>query len=126
MDQERSNRLRRLERHFPAGAALFEQGDTSREMYILLNGEAEVLVNDERVAVVAEAGSYLGVMSTLLSAPRTSTVRTTKESRFIIVGPGQVRAFFSYSTPTRSQAGHDPGQTPEGDDPGPVPSPSGT
>ncbi len=69
MDQERSNRLRRLERHFPAGATLFEQGDTSREMYILL------------------------------SEPRTSTVRTTKESKFIVVGPDQVRAFFSYSTP---------------------------
>ncbi len=123
MDQERSNRL---ERHFPAGATLFEQGDTSRETYILLNGEAEVLGNDERVAVVAEAGSYLEEMSPLLSEPRTSTVRTTKESSFIIVGPGQVRAFFSYSAPTRSQAGHDPGQTPEGDDPGPVPSPPGT
>lgn len=67
-------------------------------MYILLNGEAEVLGNDERVAVVAEAGSYLGEMSTLLSEPRTSTVRTTKESEFIVVGPGQVRAFFSCST----------------------------
>lgn len=99
MDQERSNRLRRLERHFPAGATLFEQGDTSREMYILLNGEAEILINEERVAVVAEAGSYLGEMSTLLSEPRTSTIRTTKESKFIVVGPGQVRAFFSYSTP---------------------------
>ena len=39
MVQERSNRL---ERHFPAGATLFEQGDTSREMYILLNGEADL------------------------------------------------------------------------------------
>ena len=99
MDQEKSNRLLRLERHFPAGATLFEQGDTSREMYILLNGEAEVLVNEKRVAVVAEAGSYLGEMSTLLSEPRTSTIRTTKQSKFIVVGPGQVREFFSYSTP---------------------------
>ena len=99
MDQERSNKLLKLERHFPARATLFEQGDTSREMYILLNGEAEVLVNEERVAVVAEAGSYLGEMATLLSELRTSTIRTTKESKFIVVGPGQVREFFSYSTP---------------------------
>ncbi len=48
----------------------------------------EVVPLASRVAVVAEAGSYLGEMSTLLSEPRTSTVRTTKESKFIVVGPG--------------------------------------
>jgi hypothetical protein len=73
MDQERSNRL---ERHFPAGATLFEQEDTSREMYILRYGEADVLVNDERIAVVTDAGSYMWERSTLLSESRTSTVRT--------------------------------------------------
>lgn len=99
MDREQSNKLRRLERQLSAGATLFQQGDTSREMYILLNGEVEILVDDVRVATVAEAGSYLGEMATLLSEPRTSTVRTTKDSRFIVVGPSQVRAFFGYSTP---------------------------
>lgn len=98
MRVEKSDKLRELERHFPAGATLFQQGDESREMYILLNGEAEVLVDNVRVAVVAGTGSYLGEMSTLLTQPRTTTVRATKDSRFIVVGPGQVRAFFGYST----------------------------
>ncbi len=73
MDQERSNRL---ESHFPVGPTLFEQENTRLEMYILRYGEADVLVNDERIAVVAEAGSYMREMPTLLSESRTSTVRT--------------------------------------------------
>jgi CRP-like cAMP-binding protein len=97
MDRYPSELLRKLEKEFPAGATLFQRGDQSREMYILLAGEVEVLIDTIRTAVITEPGSYLGEMSTLLNEPRTATVRTIGASRFIVVGPDQVEQFLGYS-----------------------------
>ncbi|MBN1900040.1 protein kinase [Candidatus Sumerlaeota bacterium] len=55
---------------------LFYEEDHSRETYILLQGEVEILKAGRRVAVIIKPGSYIGEMSTLLQAKRTATVRT--------------------------------------------------
>lgn len=97
MDASKAARLRSLERSFPEGTTLFRKGDTSREMYILLEGEVEIVVEGERVALEGRPGTYLGEMSTLLGEPRSATVRTTKPSKFVVVNAGQVHIFLSHS-----------------------------
>jgi len=59
---------------------LFYEDDPSRETYILLKGEAEILKAGRRVAVINTPGAYIGEMSTLLQKNRTATVRTLTPS----------------------------------------------
>jgi serine/threonine protein kinase len=54
---------------------LFYEEDPTRETYLLLKGEVEILKAGRRVAVINKPGAYIGEMSTLLQAKRTATVR---------------------------------------------------
>ena len=76
---------------------LFSEGETSREMYILMSGKVEILKNDRRIAVVEGEGNYLGELSTLLGVPRTATARTMSQCEFIIVAGEKVSDFFDCS-----------------------------
>ncbi|GAB4318407.1 MAG: hypothetical protein Kow0059_11870 [Candidatus Sumerlaeia bacterium] len=59
---------------------LFYEDDKSKEAYILLSGELEVLKAGRRIAVINEPGSFAGEMSTLLQIPRTATIRAVVKS----------------------------------------------
>ncbi len=59
---------------------LFYEDDASREAYVLLKGEAEILKAGRRVAVISTPGAYIGEMSTLLQKNRTATVRSLAQS----------------------------------------------
>jgi len=54
---------------------LFYEDDTTRETYLFLKGEVEILKAGRRVAVINEPGAFIGEMSTLLQTGRTATVR---------------------------------------------------
>ena len=56
-----------------AGKVLVEQGDTGRECYIVLTGEAAVRRSNRKVATVG-AGATIGELSLLDHGPRTATV----------------------------------------------------
>jgi CRP-like cAMP-binding protein len=59
---------------FRAGDAIVEQGKSDRSMYVLLEGEATVEVNGERVGSLS-SGAYLGETALIDNAPRSATVR---------------------------------------------------
>ncbi len=61
---------------YPAGKTLFKQGETSLDLYILLDGKLNIEVDGRHVASLGERGSIIGEMSSLLSQPRSATVRT--------------------------------------------------
>jgi CRP/FNR family transcriptional regulator, cyclic AMP receptor protein len=67
---------------YPAGEALFLQGDTADAAYILLDGEAEVVVDASdgpvRVATVGR-NHIVGEIAILCDVPRTATVRALSE-----------------------------------------------
>ncbi|MBI4577064.1 MAG: DUF2225 domain-containing protein [Planctomycetes bacterium] len=94
---DKKDKLKSLERNFEAGHVLFFQGDESKEMYILLAGKVEIIIDRVTVATVGEPGTYLGEMSTLLGLSRTATVKTTAASTFIVVGQNRVEQFLSHS-----------------------------
>jgi CRP-like cAMP-binding protein len=94
---EESSKLREMQVSIPANHTLFVEGDTSREMYILMSGKVEILKNTKRIAIVEGEGSYLGELSTLLGVPRTATVKTMSQCSFIVVGGDKVNDFFDAS-----------------------------
>ncbi len=66
---------------YGAGETLVRQGEAGCSMFVLLSGEAAVLLEpgDHAVARIP-AGGFFGEMSLLTGAPRNATVRTTSDS----------------------------------------------
>lgn len=81
-----------------AGEILFREGDPAREMFILLEGEIEILKcsragTDTRVAMLGP-GDWLGEMSILDVQPRSATVRTLAPSRLVRVTAQDLDALY--------------------------------
>ncbi len=96
-ETEKKQVLKSLERDFLAGQAVFEEGEQTRELYILLSGTVEIRKNDRVIAVVNESDTYLGEMSTLLGTPRTATIMARTDCKFIRVPENKVSDFFAHS-----------------------------
>lgn len=60
------------------GDLLVEQGKADRAMYVLLEGDAAVDVNGERIATVP-AGAYFGETALIDAQPRSATVRAGEQ-----------------------------------------------
>jgi CRP/FNR family transcriptional regulator, cyclic AMP receptor protein len=56
----------------PAGDFLFREGDTGENMYVLLEGEMEILLGDF-VLESAGPGALIGEMALIDDSPRTAT-----------------------------------------------------
>ena len=70
-----------------AGDIVFREGDTGRELYIVVGGEMEILKHsrhksESRVAMLGP-GDWFGEMSILDIMPRSATVRVLAPSRLI-------------------------------------------
>jgi len=59
---------------FPEGATIVAEGLLASDFYLVLNGQAEVLIHERRRRVL-ESGDYFGEMSVLDGGPRSATVR---------------------------------------------------
>lgn len=62
---------------FHAGQTLFRQGDVAKETYIIMSGEAEVVIEGSADEIaVATVGQYqfIGEIAVLIDVPRTATV----------------------------------------------------
>ncbi len=67
---------------------LFHQGDRGDDMYILLKGQVEVLVDSNgelaRITTLGE-GSVIGELAVLTSENRTATIRATEDSTLLSI-----------------------------------------
>ncbi|MCK9225606.1 MAG: cyclic nucleotide-binding domain-containing protein [Candidatus Muirbacterium halophilum] len=79
--------LKEFQKEVAANTELFREGDHSVETYLLLKGEVEVLKGDQKVAIINDVGTFIGEMGTLLNHPRSATVRTVKDSLFVVIEP---------------------------------------
>jgi signal-transduction protein with cAMP-binding, CBS, and nucleotidyltransferase domain len=74
-----------VEEH-PAGAFLFREGDLGTEMFILQEGQVEILKSvggvDEQLAVL-DKGDFFGEMSLLEDLPRTASARAVTDCKVI-------------------------------------------
>lgn len=83
-----------------AGAAITRQGTPGREAFIILEGEAEVLVDGTVVAVLGP-GDLVGEMSMLDTGPRSATVTARTPLRVLVVGPQAFTSFAELSPARR-------------------------
>jgi CRP/FNR family transcriptional regulator, cyclic AMP receptor protein len=73
------------ERTIPAGTTLLADGERAGVLYVLIDGEVEVLKGDYQLHLISNPGALFGEISVLLDAPHTATVRTTQPSRFYVI-----------------------------------------
>ena len=69
---------------FPEGKALTREGERGREFFVLLDGEAEVRRQNERIATLGK-GDFLGEIALVTKLPRTATVTTTSPVRALVI-----------------------------------------
>jgi CRP/FNR family cyclic AMP-dependent transcriptional regulator len=80
------------------GSVVFNEGDSGREMFVLLDGEIEVLKHSKsqretRVALLGP-GDWFGEMSILDVMPRSATVRTVSPSRILRITAHDLDALY--------------------------------
>lgn len=67
-----------------SGEFVFREGDEAREMFVVLEGEVEILVGNVLVEV-AGAGSVIGEMALIERMPRAATARVRTECTLLAV-----------------------------------------
>ncbi len=83
------------EQHYTLGEHVFAEGDVGDEMYIVAEGEIEILIDVENsdpllLATVAP-GSYFGEMAILDNEPRSATARVSKDARLLTLKGEQLK-----------------------------------
>jgi CRP-like cAMP-binding protein len=83
-----------------AGEAVFREGDPAREMYVLLDGEMEVLKKsrrgrDQRVAILGPNDTF-GEMSVIDMQARSATVRALAPSRVLRLSTEDMDALYRH------------------------------
>ena len=78
------------------GEVIVAQWDSSHELYVILEGSAEVLIGGERQSEL-EGGDFFGELAALdwgagYSYSRTATVRATSRMRLLVIPAGELRS----------------------------------
>ena len=77
-------RLETDTRNLQPGDAVFREGETGEVLYILLDGQVDVLVGD-RIVETAERGAILGEMALIDNAPRSASAIARSPCRLVAV-----------------------------------------
>ncbi len=70
----------------PAGTVLVREGDTGRELYVIVGGQAKVTRRGRKLSDLGP-GDFFGELAFLSHAQRTATVTATSDLRLMILGP---------------------------------------
>jgi CRP/FNR family cyclic AMP-dependent transcriptional regulator len=68
----------------PAGKVLVDQGQTGKEAFIIVDGEATARRNGKKIATLGP-GDMVGELSLLDRGPRTATVTTDTETTVLVL-----------------------------------------
>ena len=68
----------------PAGGFIFQAGEPSHHAFVLVEGQAEVLVSGRPVEQ-AEPGALLGEMGLIDNQPRSASVRAVTDCRLVAI-----------------------------------------
>jgi NADH dehydrogenase len=73
--------------HFESGEIIFHEGDVGDRLYVIRQGEVEILQHGDVLATLGQ-GQYFGEMALLRDAPRNATVRASKPTDVLTVAKG--------------------------------------
>jgi CRP/FNR family transcriptional regulator, cyclic AMP receptor protein len=84
----------------PAGATLFREGEDANAMFVVINGEVEVLKKSKRAVearvAVLGPGDWFGEMSIVDIQPRSATVRALAPSRLLRISSADLDALYRH------------------------------
>jgi CRP/FNR family cyclic AMP-dependent transcriptional regulator len=80
------------ERSFPEGGWVLRQGETGTGLFIVLDGEVGVVIDDEERATLS-TGSFFGEVSVLLGEPATADIVVRKPLRCLVIPPQRAEEF---------------------------------
>lgn len=83
-----------VDRHFVAGEELCRQGDAESHGFVLVDGEAAVVVDGEQVAT-ATTGDVVGELSMLGTGHRTATLRALTPVHALLIEPDEIDSVLS-------------------------------
>ena len=67
------------------GMALIEQGGRTGQLYVLKEGQLEVVRDGKHVTTIKSPGAVIGEMSVLLDTPQSATVRAITEVDYFVI-----------------------------------------
>ena len=70
---------------FKSGAVLINEGGNERKLFVLIEGQVEVLRGETQVSYVEEPGSLFGEMSVLLDMPYSATVKALSDVKAYVI-----------------------------------------
>jgi CRP/FNR family transcriptional regulator, cyclic AMP receptor protein len=82
------------DRHFAVGEELCHQGDAVLHGFVLVEGEAAVLVDGEQIET-ATTGDVVGELSMLGSGHRTATLRALTPVHALLIDPEEIDSVLS-------------------------------
>ncbi|MGE3536317.1 MAG: FAD-dependent oxidoreductase [Candidatus Tectimicrobiota bacterium] len=95
-----------MREHFEAGEVIFHQGDLGDRMYIVIDGEVEVLLTAEeqqdRVLAKLHAGEWFGEMALFNDEPRAATVRTVTNVNVLAIDRSAFKTLVTHVPPLRA------------------------
>ncbi len=74
-----------LNRHYPAGSVVCEQGSSGDEMFILVSGKLRVLINNDPIDDIDEQGTSFGEMALLLGEKRSATIKAVEDTVLTVI-----------------------------------------
>lgn len=81
-----------VEESFPEGGWVLRQGEPGAGLFIILDGEAGVIIDDEERAILT-MGSFFGEVSVLLAEPATADIMVRRPLRCLVIPPEQAESF---------------------------------
>ncbi len=70
---------------FPPGAVLIPEGGKLGTLFVLREGQLEVVREGRRISLIGQRGSIVGEMSVLLNSPHTATVRAVTPVEVFVI-----------------------------------------
>jgi putative ABC transport system ATP-binding protein len=89
-------------RHFDKGEVVIRQGDVGEELFLISEGEVEVLREDHEIARLGPA-DFFGELSLISGEPRNATVVATTSLDTYVLGKTEFRAAMDKSSSFREQ-----------------------
>ena len=79
------------DQHFLRGEVIFEEGDFSQDLYIVVSGRIRIIIEygtaNERIINTLGEGAFFGEMAIFEGAPRSATAVTEQEAELLVLAP---------------------------------------
>lgn len=85
--------LDRYKTAFVPGQTVFLEGDTSQDLYLLIDGRISIFKGNKEIAEISEPGSLFGEMSFLLGSPRTASLKAATQVNAYCIPKDHITGF---------------------------------